>query len=179
MSIDASLDRVRNGQGTGADFQALESWLAGERIGGDLYDVISNYLWHAAQPKFELVTPFLALRSDPMVVAAVVSGLATRGYGAPEFVDAVVTFASGEPWDEGNDLRIAALLALPRVAATDSRARSVLSKAAADASPSVRDCAVTAAQQLLGTPSADILWGKGEGNLIDRATPEVKAWLGR
>jgi|CXWL01.1.fsa_nt_gi hypothetical protein len=179
MPIDTILERVRDGQGSGADFQALEAWLAGDRMGGDLYDVISNYLWHAPQPRFELVEPFLALRSDPMVVAATVSGLATRGYDASGFVDAVVAFAAGEPWDKGNDLRTAAILALPKVAARDDRTRAVLIDSAKYGTPSVQDCAWIAAQQILGMPAKDVIWGKTEGDLVNRVSPEVRAWLGQ
>lgn len=179
MSIDNVLEKVRDGRGDGADFKALESWLAGNREGGDLYDVISTYLWHAPHPRFELILPFLALRSDPMVVAAAVSGLATRGYDAPHFLDAAFTFALGEPWDAGNDLRTAAILALPKVAAHDDRTRAVLIQSAKYGTPSVQDCAFIAAQQILGVPAKDVIWGKIEGDLVNRVSPEVRAWLGQ
>jgi len=111
-------------------------------------------------------------------VHEIISGLSIRGCKNPQFADEVLRFAQGVEWDTDGLARTGAISALPRVTGCTEQIKSTLRLAYRSGDTSLRDVALEAAQEYFGIPYADIQWGNGDGDLVDKMPPALLKWLG-
>jgi len=176
--ISAVVKRVVSGKQVPSDIIQLEHYLHDGRSRPFTNRVLAAYLEYAEAVDWTIVNLFVRYPDDPMISATVILNASLRRENSFEFWKAVEEIAAGEEWDDEDDARIMAVLALPlSPSGCNENVRSILSACANDASPVLRDSAIIAAQRCLGIPEQEILSGDGTGDLRNRVGGKVSDWL--
>lgn len=178
-SVRNDIARIDAGTADSSAFSRLHKYLMTlDCPDDDLYSAVSVYLEESPVVDWQVALKYVRYPEDPLVAAAAIAAASLRLCPHPTFWSAVNDIAAGEAWDDMDDARIQAILALNRgPSRCDERVKIILRASLEDSSAAVRDSAAIAAQRCFGISENEVLAGGEAGKLPERLQRQVLEWL--
>jgi hypothetical protein len=177
MSARDIANRFREQRYTPADVKSVINALE-KGDAGFLRDVVASYIKYADNVDERALIRYLKATRDYLSASEIILGLSLLQCKDTDFTTEVLKCARGVAWDIDGYAQLSAVAALPRVLGGDPRVQGVLREAVRSSDVVIRNVALEAAQEFLGTPLAEVKRGWDDENFARKVPQEVREWLG-